>query len=108
MRRIHLLRARGAGTSYYYKVAAENEGGLSPQAGPANATTKDLGLPAPTGLGSEPLDGAMVLAWQDNASGETAYVVERQDPGLANYALLALLPANATAYTDTYNLAPGQ
>lgn len=56
---------------------------------------------APTNLtaGSDMLQKQPVLYWQDNASNETGYVIERKaDEG--NYAKLVQVPANQTKYMD--------
>jgi len=97
-------------TPYFYKVTAKNDAGPSTQAGPVNATTKSLGLPAPTNFVASSVTsmGIFTLSWQDNASSETGYVVERMDPGIGTYEFVAELPPNTTAYTDTYNLVVGQ
>jgi PKD repeat protein len=56
---------------------------------------------APSGLAGTLQPGAIRLAWQDNSSNETAFVVERcQAAGCTAFATLAILPANATTYDD--------
>lgn len=56
---------------------------------------------APSGLTGALQPGAIRLAWQDNSSNETAFVVERcQAAGCTAFATLAILPANATTYDD--------
>ncbi|MCL4264743.1 MAG: hypothetical protein KJ069_16085 [Anaerolineae bacterium] len=46
--------------------------------------------------------GVIPLTWQDNSDEETHYVVERHTGMLGTtYEILATLPANTTAYTDT-------
>ncbi len=50
------------------------------------------------------------LAWQDAATNETAYVVERSSNGWSYdwaFTPIATLPANATSYADTSLPAPG-
>jgi hypothetical protein len=97
------------GTWYYYKVAAETAGGLSPKTSYTSAHTRTQGLPAPTNLVAEQQDNlAIGLTWQDNASGESGYLVERRLPGTAEFVLTAMLPANANAYSDPFaSLAEG-
>ncbi len=54
----------------------------------------------PTGLLAELSDiRAITLTWDDNASNETGFFVERKD--MAGYAVIDTLPENTTAYTDT-------
>jgi hypothetical protein len=96
-----------AGTQYVYTITARSETGSSSPAGPVNATTKAIGLPQPTNFNIGVSSRQMALTWQDNASTETGYVIERQVPGSSVYEPLALLPANSQAYTDTVELTEG-
>jgi hypothetical protein len=89
------------GTTYYYKVAAETTGGLSAQSSFASAPTRGQSLPAPSNFTAVQQDNlSVLLTWQDNANGETGYLVERKLPATNEYVLTAMLPANATTYTD--------
>ncbi|MCF8279370.1 MAG: N-acetylmuramoyl-L-alanine amidase [Bacteroidales bacterium] len=47
------------------------------------------------------------LSWQDNAVGETAYILERSVNNNGNYSTLIQLPANATAFSDN-SVTPGK
>jgi hypothetical protein len=47
------------------------------------------------------------LSWQDNAIGETAYLLERSVNNNSNFTQLIQLPANATAFSDN-NVMPGK
>lgn len=44
--------------------------------------------------------GSYSLSWDDNASDETAYEVERRDPDTGAWSLVATLGAGSTAYVD--------
>lgn len=58
---------------------------------------------APSGLTAKLASGSIVLTWQDNATDESAFSVERSEytgTGWSNFVALATLPANATSYTD--------
>jgi hypothetical protein len=89
------------GTTYYYKVAGETTGGLSAQSASASAQTRQQSLPMPTNFTAVQQDNlSTLLTWQDNASTETGYLVERKLPATNQYVLTAVLPANATTYTD--------
>jgi hypothetical protein len=57
-------------------------------------------LAAPSGLTAAAAGVQVSLKWLDNASAETAYVVERSTTPGNGFAQIAELPANATAYTD--------
>lgn len=54
---------------------------------------------APSGLSASAGASAVALAWTDNSSGETAFVLERSTDG-ANFSTLATLAANATSHSD--------
>jgi len=58
---------------------------------------------APSGLTANLSAGAIVLNWQDNATDESAYAVERSEyngTGWTPFVTLATLPANTTTYAD--------
>jgi PKD repeat protein len=58
---------------------------------------------APSGLTARLSGGLILLAWQDNATDETSYAVERSEyTGTAwtSFAPIATLQANATSYAD--------
>jgi PKD repeat protein len=59
---------------------------------------------APSGLTARLGTGAILLTWQDNATDETAYSVERSEftgTGWTSFVPRATLPAGATTYSDT-------
>ncbi|MEO7754869.1 MAG: fibronectin type III domain-containing protein, partial [Terracoccus sp.] len=95
-----------ASTSYSYRVRATNAVGPSTWSNVATATTQapTPTLPAtPSGLTATAASSAAVdLSWVDNASDETAYVVERSPDGTGSWTVLAgSLPAGSTSYSDT-------
>jgi len=55
---------------------------------------------APSGLVATPFADRVELAWTDNATNETSYVVERRS-GPSGFAAIAELPADASSHTDT-------
>jgi hypothetical protein len=85
--------------TYYYRVKAVNATDQSAYSNTASAAT----LPAaPSNLSATPTSGYRVsLAWTDNASNETAYVVERSTAGGPWVVLNGSLAADATGYVDT-------
>lgn len=95
-------------TLYDYQIAALNESGASPQAGPVSATTKSTDLPRPTNLTAIQRHSSMVLSWTDNATSELGYLIERRPPGVGDYEIVGAQPANTTVFTDVVNLAGGQ
>lgn len=99
-----------AGTSYTYLVKAVKmetsaSGTYANQSLGAAVTLTHLeAVPtpiAPTRLAvSRTSATTCVLTWDDNASNETAYLVERCDPVTGIWSQIASLPANSTSYTD--------
>ncbi len=88
-------------TTYAYRVYAYNRGGNSGYSNVAQVTTPDLPPAAPSVLTANLQAGPQIaLAWTDNASNETSFVVERSVNGGAFVAFPAL-PANTVSYIDT-------
>ena len=89
--------------TYYYKVRAIGAGGESGFTSPVFAITPIAPLTpvAPTQLAALPGTGNLVsLSWNDNAGNETSYGVYRSTDNI-NFTLIATLPVNTNAYTDT-------
>ncbi|MEO6245797.1 MAG: N-acetylmuramoyl-L-alanine amidase [Opitutaceae bacterium] len=58
-------------------------------------------VPAPPdGLAGAGDFARISLAWVDNATNETGYLVERRAPGSSVWTIVATLPANTTNYSD--------
>lgn len=91
------------GTSYTFRVRARNGAGASSFSNEASATTTGSAQPpgTPTRLVAAVLSATAIrLAWQDRASNETAYLVERSSPTEA-FTQIASLPAGATTFDAT-------
>lgn len=58
---------------------------------------------APSGLSANytASPDSVVLSWQDNASNETGYTLERRTGLSSAWTVVAALPANTTSYTDS-------
>jgi hypothetical protein len=57
---------------------------------------------APANLQATPVSSGQVdLAWQDNSSNETEFRIERSPDGISGWQLIAVVPADTTAYSDT-------
>lgn len=66
-----------------------------------NVTTTGTTPVAPSGLTATLSSGSVVLAWQDNATNENAFSVERcSGTGCSNFAVLTTQPANVTSVAD--------
>ncbi|HXG90663.1 MAG TPA: galactose oxidase-like domain-containing protein [Vicinamibacterales bacterium] len=89
-----------AGTTYNYRVRATTSSSNSPYSNVATATTGGAPV-APSGLSATAVTAPQInLVWQDNATNETAYLVERCQAGCAAFAQIAQLAANITTYND--------
>jgi hypothetical protein len=88
-----------ANTTYTYRVRAYDGTTYSAYTNTASATT--LGPPnAPSDLKATATSkGRIVVRWTDNATNEGGFKLERSTDGL-NFTQIALLPANATAYSN--------
>ncbi len=75
---------------------------IEPTAVRGPAGVLDVPPAAPTSLNATRLSGSQIkLTWVDNATGESAYVVERTLAGKQNWQSVAsTLPANTTTFTD--------
>ncbi len=94
-------------TTYSWRVSAFNAFGTSPYSNTLSLTTPadPVVLAAPTGLTAQARRvrsrAEVRLAWADNATTETGYIVERcSGSGCANFAAVATVPANSVAHTD--------
>ncbi len=87
------------GQAYVYRVLATNAAGETP----SNELTVNFanGVPAdPTSLAASNGANGVVLNWQDNASNETFYQVERKS-GSGSWTSIAVIAANSVTYTDS-------
>ena len=89
-----------AGNLYEYRVAATNAVGTSDYSNTAQVDMTAAAPTAPSGLNASVVSATQVdLAWADNATTETGYVVERSVDGGA-FAVIATLAADAASYSD--------
>jgi hypothetical protein len=89
-----------ANTTYYYRVAAWNGGGVSAYSAPAETVTPKLLVPnAPSALVATRVGkGKIALKWVDNATNETGFRIEYSTDGV-KWSLLANAGADVTSYT---------
>ena len=97
-----------AGTAYTYLVKAVKmetsaSGTYANQSLGQAATISSTPSPAaPTRLVvSRTAAGTCLLTWDDNASDETGYLVERCDPTIGAWSQIISISANSTTYSDT-------
>ncbi|MEN8139286.1 MAG: starch-binding protein [Bacteroidota bacterium] len=67
----------------------------------------DSAVLAPTSLSASTNLADIKLTWIDNASNETAYIIERSTTSGTGFTTVATIGANSTSYTDS-NLADGK
>ena len=88
------------GTSYDYRVRSDRGAASSTWSNTAGAVIPAVPN-APTGLAVALQNGPQgALSWTDVATNEDSYVVERAVSGSPAFALVAVLPANATTWND--------
>jgi GH18 family chitinase len=93
-----------AGTTYHYRVRAENATGNSAFSNTANATTQTTGtIPAaPSGLTATAASSSQIdLSWTDNSTNETGFRIERSLNAGTTWTLLTTTAANATSFSNT-------
>lgn len=92
-----------ANTTYYYRVAAVNLGGVSGYSNSASALT----LPnAPSNLNAESVSGGSIrLTWSASTDGAESYVVERRNSSVAGFVQAGSTAGNVTSFTDSGLLA---
>jgi hypothetical protein len=92
--------AVSGGNTYYYQVAAFNVGGSSAYSNTASVTIPATPA-APSGLTATLQAGPQVsLAWVDNSTDETGFVIERSTDGV-NFSVLAVVGADTIGYIDS-------
>lgn len=93
-----------ANTTHEYRLASKNAGGTSTLTGIQTGTTWPQTIEAPTSFMAEQTACSFDLTWQDNATDETNYLIERQLPGVSTYEFVAMTSANTTSWTDAHHL----
>jgi len=88
------------GTTYHYRVRAQNAGGSSAYSNTASGTATSVTPAAPTALSATAASSTLItLAWTDNATDESGTLVERSLDG-TNWATVATLAPNTQTYDD--------
>lgn len=93
-----------SGMAYYYTFVASNSEGVA-WASPV-WTFRTVGaeptVAAPSGLSATPVSTSQVnLAWSDNSTNETGFLVERSTSSGSGFAGIGSAVENATTYSDT-------
>jgi len=93
-----------SGTTYYYRVAANNSAGTSAYSNVANATTTTVvTIPvAPSSLAAVTNSSSQItLTWTDNSNNETGFIIERSLSSSSGFAQVATVGSNITNYVNT-------
>lgn len=88
-----------SGTTYFYKVRADNDDAPSAFSDVLEAKTEGLTVPIITSL-SSPDNSTITINWQDNELNETGYKVERSLEANGNYTEVGTAAANAVSFND--------
>jgi hypothetical protein len=95
-----------SGTTFYYRVIAINDGGVSPASDVVSATTYTDPPSAPTDLSAVPESSTEIdLTWTDVAT-DTGYQVERSPDGSNEWDIVGTTDQDVTTYSDI-GLSPG-
>ncbi|HET6455586.1 MAG TPA: PQQ-binding-like beta-propeller repeat protein, partial [Armatimonadota bacterium] len=87
-----------SGTTFYYQVAAYQEGGFSYS---NEVSIKTPGLEVPTDCAAVQVPGVGIsLSWSDNATQELGYKIERKAGNLALFREIATVGENGMSFTD--------
>jgi RHS repeat-associated protein len=93
-----------AGTKYFYRVRAINNGGLGVSANTieASATTTSGPPTAPSSLGAVGISTSTILLnWVDNSTTETGFKIERSTTGSGSgFSFVTTTSPNVVSYTD--------
>jgi len=91
-----------AGNTYYFRVRAYNDTGISDYSNEASATTPNVTAPvAPSALKATAASATQIkLNWVDNSSDETGFYIERKTGATGTYAPINNVAPEVTSYTD--------
>lgn len=90
-----------AGTTYQYRIRAENDYGFSPYSAVATTTVPAAQLSPPTSLQATPASQTQInLTWSNANTNATRFHIERKT-ATGTYAEITVVPATATSYQDT-------
>jgi uncharacterized protein (TIGR03437 family) len=91
-----------AGTTYQYRIRAENDYGFSPYTAVVSTTVPTAQLSPPTNLQAAAVSQTQInLTWSNANTNATRFHIERKTGSTGTYTEITALPATATSYQDT-------
>lgn len=99
------LSGLAAGTTYYFRVVAQNSAGTS-RGGVQSFTTAQVPPAPPSDLSAKESDKQIRLTWRDNSNNETEFRIERKQGQGGSWSQIATVGANVTSYNDTPQKGP--
>ncbi|HWE97180.1 MAG TPA: ELWxxDGT repeat protein, partial [Tepidisphaeraceae bacterium] len=92
-------RTASPGVTYYYRIVADDRGGLSSYAA-ASASTPAAPI-APSGLTANPFPNHIDLSWTDNSANESGFKIERSfNPNFTSIDAAFTVAPNVTTLSD--------
>jgi uncharacterized protein (TIGR03437 family) len=91
-----------AGTTYQYRIRAENDYGFSPYSAVTTATVPAAQISPPTNLQAAAVSQTQIdLTWSNANTNAIRFHIERKTGATGTYTEIAMVPATATSYQDT-------
>jgi predicted phage tail protein len=91
-----------ASTTYVYRLRATNTGGDSAYSNEVSVTTLTSPPTAPSNLNATAVSSTQInLAWKDNSSNETGFVIERKTGSNGTWAQIGTTTANVASFSST-------
>jgi transcriptional regulator CtsR len=95
-----------AGTTYYYRVLAQNAAGRSAYSNEASAATSGIVPFAPSSLSATAASSSQInLTWRDNSTNESGFIIERKTGVSGTWVRIASVGANVISFPNTGLLA---
>ncbi|NJN66950.1 MAG: hypothetical protein HC884_09700 [Chloroflexaceae bacterium] len=90
-----------AGTTYYYRVAASQNGDQSAFSSVASVTIVEATPDPPNNLQANASGNTVVLTWNDQSDNETGFEIARWKEETDDWSIVGTVAADVTSYTDS-------